>query len=91
MLASLALLLAVTPVAPAAASEDEQLRFTVGIGNEVDSFNPFLGIEAESYEMWALTYDYLVGYSMDDMSPEPSAWPRLGDLRGRTDLDLHDP
>ena len=27
--------------------------FTVGILNEVDSFNPFLGIEAESYEMWA--------------------------------------
>ena len=21
--------------------------------------------------MWALTYDYLVGYSMKDMSPEP--------------------
>ena len=24
-----------------------------------------------SYEMWALTYDYLVGYSMKDMSPAP--------------------
>ena len=29
-------------------------------GNEVDSFNPFVGIEAESYEMWALTYDYMI-------------------------------
>ena len=28
--------------------------------NDVDSFNPFLGIEAESYEMWALTYDYMI-------------------------------
>ena len=45
--------------------------FTVGILNEVDSFNPFLGIEAESYEMWALTYDYMITYSMEDMSPEP--------------------
>jgi len=45
--------------------------FTVGILNEVDSFNPFLGIEAESYEMWALTYDYMITYSMKDMSPEP--------------------
>lgn len=45
--------------------------FTVGILNEVDSFNPFLGIEAESFEMWALTYDYMITYSMDDMSPEP--------------------
>jgi peptide/nickel transport system substrate-binding protein len=46
--------------------------FTVGLLNEVDSFNPFLGIEAESYEMWALTYDYLIGYSMKDMSPQPA-------------------
>ena len=22
--------------------------------------------------MWALTYDYLIGYSMEDMSPEPA-------------------
>ena len=21
--------------------------------------------------MWALTYDYMIGYSMKDMSPEP--------------------
>ena len=46
--------------------------FTVALGNEVDSFNPFLGIEAESFEMWALTYDYLIGYSMTDMSPQPA-------------------
>ena len=45
--------------------------FTVGLINEVDSFNPFNGIEVTSYEMWALTYDYLISYSMTDMSPEP--------------------
>ena len=57
---------------PATASAaDEKVTFTVGITNEVDSFNPFLGIEAESYEMWALTYDYMITYSMADMSPEP--------------------
>lgn len=54
-----------------AAAEEEKLTFTVGILNEVDSFNPFLGIEAESYEMWALTYDYMITYSMEDMSLEP--------------------
>lgn len=63
-------------VVPAATADgadetDEETTFTVGIGNAVDSFNPFLGIEAESYEMWALTYDYLITYSMEDMSPEP--------------------
>jgi peptide/nickel transport system substrate-binding protein len=63
--------------APPATATDEDPdgggagTFTVGILNEIDSFNPFLGIEAESYEMWALTYDYMITYSMEDMSPEP--------------------
>src|SRR5687767_3397492 len=40
---------------PAAGSEEEEpVTFTVAMGNEVDSFNPFLGIEAGSFEMWAL-------------------------------------
>jgi peptide/nickel transport system substrate-binding protein len=46
--------------------------FKVGmLGEGVDSLNPFLGFQAPSYELWGLTYDYLVGYSMKDMSPEP--------------------
>ncbi len=68
-------LLAFLPASPVAAAEDDAdtkgVTLTVGLKNEVDSFNPFLGIEAPSYEMWALTYDYMVGYSMDDMSPVP--------------------
>ncbi|CAA9348470.1 MAG: Oligopeptide ABC transporter, periplasmic oligopeptide-binding protein OppA [uncultured Nocardioidaceae bacterium] len=76
MLAAVALVFgALTPLAlqPAAGSEaEEPTTFTVAMDNEVDSFNPFLGIEAESYEMWALMYDYLIGYSMADMSPEPT-------------------
>ena len=57
--------------AAALSSDTSPVRFTVGMTNEVDSFNPFLGIEAESYEMWALTYDYMITYSMEDMSPQP--------------------
>ncbi len=53
------------------APEDEKVVFTVGLSNEPDSLNPFLGIEAESYEMWALTYDYMITYSSEDMSPQP--------------------
>jgi peptide/nickel transport system substrate-binding protein len=70
-------LLGVSAGAPAAlASESpspgsDKVVFTVGLSNQPDSFNPFLGIEAESYEMWALMYDSLVGYSRKDMSPEP--------------------
>jgi peptide/nickel transport system substrate-binding protein len=54
------------------ASGASKVVFHVAIlGEGVDSLNPFLGFQAPSYEMWGLTYDYLVGYSMKDMSPEP--------------------
>ena len=73
VLASLcAVVLPLAVLAPPAMADEEPTTFTVALLNEVDSFNPFLGIEAESYEMWALAYDYLVGYSMEDMSPEPA-------------------
>ncbi|MEI2810926.1 MAG: ABC transporter substrate-binding protein [Nocardioides sp.] len=61
----------VTAPSNASAAEDP-VRFTVALTNEADSFNPFLGIEAASFEMWALTYDYLISYSMEDMSVQPS-------------------
>ncbi len=50
---------------------DEKVVFTVGLGNEVDSLSPFLGIEASSFEMWALMYDYMITYKSEDMSPQP--------------------
>ena len=68
------------------ATAKEKVVFHVGmLGEGVDSLNPFLGFQAPSYEMWGLTYDYLVGYSMKDMSPEPdlaSKWSTSPD--GRT-------
>jgi peptide/nickel transport system substrate-binding protein len=54
------------------AADKEKLTFTVGITNQPDSFNPFLGIELESYEMWALTYDSLTVPSTKDLSPQPA-------------------
>ncbi|MCW2775675.1 MAG: transporter substrate-binding protein [Nocardioides sp.] len=74
MAAALALLAAcLTPglaVAPARAAGDDT-TLTVAVLTDVDSFNPFVGIKATSFEMWALTYDYMIGYSMKDMSPQP--------------------
>ena len=52
-------------------SKDKVVFHVAMLGEGVDSLNPFLGIQAPSYEMWGLTYDYLTGYSMTDMSPEP--------------------
>jgi peptide/nickel transport system substrate-binding protein len=55
---------------PAQAKQNVVFKVAM-LGEGVDSLNPFLGFQAPSYEMWGLTYDYLVGYSMKDMSPEP--------------------
>ena len=55
---------------PAAAKSKVVFKVAM-LGESVDSLNPFVGIQAPSYEMWGLTYDYLVGYSMTDMSPQP--------------------
>ena len=83
--------LAVPVAAQPAAADDEQVTFTVALLNEVDSFNPFKGVEAPSYEAWALMYDLLVGYSMKDMSPAPALATDVGLDRRRADLDLRHP
>ena len=69
----LAALLALTAAPGVTAQEQpaDKLTFTVGIVNDVDSLNPFIGILAETYEVWALMYDQLVGYSQKDFSPVP--------------------
>src|SRR4051812_47438075 len=56
---------------PASAKSKVVFKVAV-IGEGVDSLNPFVGVQSTSYEMWGLTYDYLVGYSMTDMSPAPA-------------------
>jgi peptide/nickel transport system substrate-binding protein len=74
VLAALALGAGMAPglVTTAAAAQDEPLTFTTAIDDEVDSFNPFLGFVAESFEAWGLMYDSLVGYSMEDLTPAPT-------------------
>src|SRR3954447_5693117 len=66
-----ACLLVPLTVSQPASGADNKTTFNVALTSDLDSLNPFLGVEANSYEMWALMYDYLVNYSMKDMSPEP--------------------
>src|SRR4249919_3719221 len=40
-------------------------------GECVDSLYLFFFKQTTAYEMWGLTYDYLTGYTMKDMSPAP--------------------
>ena len=60
------------PVSPAQADNADPVTFKVGFTGDVDSLNPFTGYNAESYELWSLSYDFMIGYSMTDMSPVPS-------------------
>ena len=58
---------------PAAAAADRRAdHLHVAFLNEVDSFNPFLGHRGGVLRDVGAAYDYLVGYSMEDMSPEPA-------------------
>ena len=38
--------------------------------------------------MWALTYDYMIDYSLEDLSPEPGLATSWETTRRRADLDL---
>ena len=79
----LAALLALT-AAPGVTAQEQpagKLTFTVGIVNDVDSLNPFIGILAETYEVWALMYDQLVGYSAEGLLARARAGRVLGGRR----------
>ena len=62
--------------APGVTAQEQQpagkLTFTVGMANDIDSMNPFLGYLAEAYEVWGTIYDQLTGYAQKDFAPTPS-------------------
>lgn len=70
-----ALLLIGLLLAPAAFGQDsgaeKKVIYTLGSDNDVDSMNPFIGVETPAYFMYGLNYDSLIGYSQDDLSPVP--------------------
>ncbi len=50
---------------------DDKVVFTLGDDNDLDSMNPAVGLEAPAYFMYALNYDLLVHFSLEDFSPSP--------------------
>ena len=59
-------------VSTATAADGDPVIFRVGMLQDVDSLNPYKGITAAAYEMWALTYDSLTKYGAADFAPEPN-------------------
>ncbi len=70
---------------PALSQDDESadpVVLTVGLLQDVDSLNPFAGIVLESFEVWGLVYDGLIGYSQEDLGPVPQlaeSWEESAD------------
>jgi peptide/nickel transport system substrate-binding protein len=63
--------LAAESPSPSATGSAAPKVLTVGIVNDIDSLNPFVGFLVESYEVWGLMYDTLTGYGADDFSTVP--------------------
>ena len=55
--------------APAASGEKVILR--LGVLEEPDNLNPFIGWSGTSYEIWMLNYDLMIGYGAEDGSAVP--------------------
>ena len=74
-----ALVALVLPSAPAlaedaptpATSGRAKTSFVLGIKQDIDSLNPYVGVVASAYEAYQLMYDYLTGSSDKDFSPVP--------------------
>jgi peptide/nickel transport system substrate-binding protein len=69
----IAAVVALVPVAPAYADTPErsQNTFVLGIKQDIDSFNPFVGVVVSAFESYQLMYDTLTGYAAADFAPEP--------------------
>ena len=55
-----------------AATTTKKVTFTVGMVGDIDSLNPFTGIESSSYEMYQLNYETLTDYGQTDFSTKPA-------------------
>jgi hypothetical protein len=47
----------------------------LGRTSDPDNLNPFIGYESSSYEIWAITYELLVGFRASDFANVPGVGP----------------
>ena len=53
------------------AADGEKVVLRVGLLEDADNLNPFIGYQVTSYMIWHLNYDFLVGFDPEDLSPRP--------------------
>ncbi len=59
---------------PASAQDDSSSDNTIlriGWAQDPTNINPFVGLDEETYNIWALNWDLLVNFSPEDLSPAP--------------------
>ncbi len=84
------LLLLPTGLSSAQEPPPPKTTFTVGVVQDVDSLNPFIGITVAAYEMFQLVYPPLTEYGAKDFAIEPGSGGILGGVSGPYVLDLQD-
>ena len=65
----------------------------IGWAQNPQTINPFVGQDEESYTIWALTWDLLVNFSAEDLSPAPGiaeSWDVSEDRKTITFHLVHD-
>jgi peptide/nickel transport system substrate-binding protein len=62
-----------SPSAPApSASAHSRTTFVIGLKQDIDTLNPYVGVLASSFDAYQLMYDYLTTISASDMTIKPS-------------------
>jgi len=70
--AALAVLVALAVTAAAVGQDDERIVLTVGVTNNIGSFNPLVGQEVPDYEVWNLQYATLTDKAAADFATTPA-------------------
>ena len=80
----LAGVVAMVAAGPAAASSSPspggKVVLRIGWTNEPDNLNPFIGVNATDYEIWASTYDLLVAPATKDLKPSTNGLAQSWDV-----------
>lgn len=61
-----------SPNSTSVTAERSKTSFVIGMKQDIDSLNPYVGVVSAAYETYQLMYDYLIGTSDKDFSPVPN-------------------
>ena len=67
---------------PSASSTSAKSVLTIGVTDDIDSANPFIGYSVASYEIYQMEYPTLTMYGAKDFSPQPrmsESWTESAD------------